>query len=129
MALLLRWHVRFPAQVVRPGNQTATGTNLRGAFARAQEIANADGITASPATPHVDHSQQDALIRGIIKELTGLDNVNQITADADGDHCLHALNWPHWEGHGNPFRFQLQPGSLGNWSEAWTLAGQAYAAG
>lgn len=109
MALLMRWHVRWPARVVRPQNQTdANGNPIN--LARAFNLSNLPADIATwPADP------EPALIQGLMNVIAPAGN------DPDNYTLVH--NWPKWETGGNTKNYALQPGRIDLWSEAWNDAG------
>jgi hypothetical protein len=108
MALLMRWHVKWPARVVRPGNQTNQQgqlINLARAFSRSQ-LPN--DLSQWPADP------EPALIQGIMDEVAPPNN--------DPDNYSLVRDWPKWETRDNVRGFALDPARIDLWSEAWTDA-------
>lgn len=107
MALILRWHIRFPAHMISNGGP---GTRLRNALSNAITATNAANTPAGQ-TPLVwtgDPSQwtnrhEEALIQGIMDEVANLGNagLNQTMNYVEA--------WPNWSGPGasNPRGFTL----------------------
>jgi len=96
MALILRWHIRFPANIVNGGNG---GTRLRAAFRRA-------GVATTDPSTWTD-VQEAALIQGLLDEATALHN-------ADLMRSIDAVDsWPSWAGGANPRGYRLDR-AIGN---------------
>lgn len=122
MALLLRWHVRFPKKVFRPDSQGANSQpNLAGAFAQGQAIyqqTTGNQLTGDPNT--WGQAEEDALIRGLATELTGMEvPVPHDPQLNDPDNYTFVFNWPFWETRDNNRRYRLAPARLDTWAENW----------
>jgi Putative peptidoglycan binding domain len=100
IAMILRWHIRFPASIV---NQGHAGGPIRAAFARAAIAASAGDPTAWT------DAHETSLIQGIREEVaaTGpsgfIDSMNAVSA------------WPRWAAGSNPRGYRLDP-TIGNLS-------------
>jgi hypothetical protein len=101
-ALLLRWHIRFPAHVTSGGQ---AGSHLRGAFGRA-------GISGAAGDPTAWGDVEEAsLIQGMIDEVAAIGNADLInTMD-------QVYNWPQWATGPNPRHYRL-PASIGSLRQA-----------
>ncbi len=94
MAMLQRWHIRFPAHVVADGE---AGERLGAAFARA-------AIPASDGNPtQWTDAHQAALVQGLLDEVQALGNAGLITT------VNYVHDWPRWATGANPNRFALDP--------------------
>ena len=100
IALILRWHIRYPAHIV---NRGSAGRRLRNAWRRAQ-ISN----TGNPST--WGDAEETALIDGIRAEAAATGNGRFIQSIQSVDH------WPSWAASGsNPRNYTLNP-AVGNLS-------------
>jgi RHS repeat-associated protein len=94
MAMLQRWHIRFPAHVVNAGT---TGTRLNNAFGRA-------GIPSSAGDPtQWTDAHQAALVQGLLDEVQAIGNAGLITS------VNHVHDWPRWASGANPYHYALDP--------------------
>jgi hypothetical protein len=94
MAMLQRWHIRFPNDVVSGG---AAGARIDGAFGRA-------AIPASAGDPtQWTDAHQAALVQGLLDEVHAVGNTD-LTTTVDYVH-----DWPRWAGGPNPRHFTLSP--------------------
>jgi RHS repeat-associated protein len=97
MALLLRWHIRFPGHVISGGH---AGTRLVNALGHAAIPAGA----GDPSTWTDAH--QAALAQGIMDEVAAINNDNL------NDTMTYVNTWPSWASGSNPRNFML-PASIG----------------
>jgi hypothetical protein len=98
VALLLRWHVRFPAHIC---SMAQPGTQLRNAFGRAN-------IPAAAGDPSAwTDANEQSLINGIMQEVAALGNAGFSST------MQSVRDWPRWAGGANPRRFALDP-AIGN---------------
>jgi hypothetical protein len=93
MALLLRWHIRAPEQVVSGGH---AGVGLTSALNRAGIVTTSDPTRWTTA-------QQRALLRGIRDEVDAAGPQDLIDSMREVDH------WPTWATGANPRGFRLTP--------------------
>ena len=98
LALILRWHIRFPAHVIRSGR---VGSKLQNAFKRA--------MTHAPMGNPTEWADMDEmrLIEGIMDEVDDIGNQNLI----DTMDTVH--DWPIWANGRNPRRYKLDK-NIGN---------------
>lgn len=99
VALLLRWHIRFPAHVISGGQ----------AAAHLQKAYSVAGITGNPATWTDD--EESRLIQGIQSEVAAINNTDLT------DTMTQVLSWPTWVTGPNPRGYQL-PASIGKLSQS-----------
>lgn len=95
MALILRWHIRFPAHICHGGH---AGARLRAAFARA-----GIGAGAGDPTTWTDAHEAD-LIRGLREEVAATNNAAFIGTIGYVD------DWPRWATGPNPRGYALDRG-------------------
>jgi hypothetical protein len=95
MAIILRWHIRFPAHIVNAG---LAGARLRAAFAR-------PAIPAPAGDPTTWTDAIEAqLVQGLRDEVAATHNAGFI------DTIDYVDNWPRWAAGPNPRSFALDPG-------------------
>ena len=99
MALLLRWHVRYPARVVN-GGQVASSFNSSTVGTAQTAFQNA-GLTGAPAS--WGNTEEEALVDGIMTEVANLGN------NAFEDTMEYVRDWPSNWGN-NPRGYQLPVG-------------------
>lgn len=107
MALILRWHIRFPAHMVSGGGP---GNRLRNVLANAVAATSGPNAPAgqTPLTWTGDPSQwttrhEEALIQGILDEVANLGNAGLSQT------MTYVEAWPNWSGPGasNPRGYAL----------------------
>lgn len=103
MAILLRWHVRFPADVVSGGT---AGPRMQAALRQAR--ADHEGLTGDPSA--WGDAEEKALLRGLHGQVEARKNkdLENTIAQVDG--------WPAWARGSNPRRYALDP-QVGKLSE------------
>jgi hypothetical protein len=104
--ILLRWHIRFPAHVLRGGGP---GQRMRSALERAQRAQS--GLDWSGAPAGWTDAHEAALVQGLLDEVeaTGNQNLQETISQVVG--------WPAWAGGNNPRGYRLE-GTIGPLSEA-----------
>jgi hypothetical protein len=94
-AIILRWHIRFPAHVASGG---AAGGRLRGALDRAK--ATAPGLDWAGVPAGWTDAHESALIAGLRAQTAG--------AGGGLDRTIRqVVEWPAWAGGRNPRRYRL----------------------
>ncbi len=97
-AILLRWHVRFPADVIRGGK---AGKKLRATLQRARK-ARPGVLTGDPGAWGDD--AEEALVQALRDEVTDRGNANLEETISRVD------RWPTWASGSNPRRYVLDAG-------------------
>ena len=90
LALILRWHIRFPAHICSGGR---AGSKLRSAFTRAK-------LTGNPTS--WGNTDERALIQGIMDEVAAISNSNFTET------MNYVNGWPNWTSGTNPRRYALE---------------------
>ncbi len=103
MGILLRWHVRFPADVVKGGK---AGSKMRGALQRARSAR--EGLTGDPS--QWGDAEEKALVQALRDQVAARGNENLSTTIGQVD------GWPDWAQGSNPRRYALDP-EIGRLSE------------
>lgn len=95
IALLLRWHIRFPAHIISDGQ---AGSRLRQAFRRTP-------IPPTAGTPKQwNDAHEAALINGLMAEVASLNN------SGFSETIQYVRKWPAWlDSSANRRRYQLTP--------------------
>lgn len=103
ISVLLRWHIRKPAHMVKDG---IVGDHLQSAFDRTA------GIPHDKPPTEWNTIHEKALIAGLLAE------VDTVTSPSDLAPQMHRLvTWPDWDPQHNPLGFRL-PLSIGKLSDA-----------
>jgi len=105
IAIILRWHIRFPGDIIAGGN---AANRLRNALATAR--ATAPGLTWTGAPNAWTDAHETALVQGLRQAVTARGNANLSNS------INYVDNWPNWATGANPRGYAL-PGTIGNLSE------------
>ena len=96
--ILLRWHIRFPAHVLRSGEP---GRRMQSALGRAQQVRSDLDWSGDPADWTDAH--EAVLVQGLLDEVeaTGNQNLQETISQVIG--------WPSWADGRNPRGYRLDP--------------------
>jgi len=105
MGLILRWHIRFPGDIIAGGHAAA---RLRAALTHAQTAA--PGLTWTGAPNTWTNAHETALLNGLRNAVAARGNTGLTNSINYVDH------WPNWATGPNPRGYAL-PGSIGALSQ------------